>query len=212
MMYYLFCCCSVAQSCPTLWNPMDWHTPGFPVLHYLMEFAQTHVHWVSDAIQPSHPLSPSSPPPLNLSQHQGLFQWVGSSYQSIGASVSATVLPMSIQGWFPLGNSFDILLKSIWYNIGNFWIYEDIYLLVFFSSFLIKFCIEISHWWCKMMVGSLPRYDRLSFYKRSIAIRTLHSEKKLETGRIVTKTYLLILRPSEDSRWTFPPRQHQGLV
>ena len=57
---------------------MDCSTPGFPVLHYLPEFAQTHVHWVDDAIQPSHPLSPPSPPALNLSQHQGLFQWVGS--------------------------------------------------------------------------------------------------------------------------------------
>ena len=55
--------------------------PGFPVLHCLPEFAQTHVHWVGDAIQPSHPLLPHSPPTLNLSQHQGLFQWVSSSHQ-----------------------------------------------------------------------------------------------------------------------------------
>ena len=58
-------------------------TLGFPVLHYLQEFAQTHVYWVSDAIQPSHPLSSPSPPALNLSQHQGLFQWVSSSHQVI---------------------------------------------------------------------------------------------------------------------------------
>ena len=72
----LFCCCcqSVAKSCSTFWDPMDCSSPGFPVLHYLLEFAQTHVHWVSDAIQPSHPLSPLSPPAFNLSQHQGLFQ------------------------------------------------------------------------------------------------------------------------------------------
>ena len=63
-----------------LW-PMDCSTPGFPVLHYLLEFAQTHVHWVTDAIQPSHPLLPPSPPALHLSQHQGLFQWVSSSHQ-----------------------------------------------------------------------------------------------------------------------------------
>ena len=68
------CCCSVAQSCPTLCDPTDCSTPGFPVLHYLQEFAQTHVHLVDDAIQPSHPLSPHIPPALNLSQHQGLFQ------------------------------------------------------------------------------------------------------------------------------------------
>ena len=60
---------------------MDCSTPGFPVLHYLPEFAQTHVHWVGDAIQPSHPLLSPSPSALNLSQHQGLFPWVGSSHQ-----------------------------------------------------------------------------------------------------------------------------------
>ena len=75
------CRCSVMQSCLTLCDPTDCSTPGFPVLHYLLEFAETQVHWVSDAIQPSHPLSPSSPPALNLSQHQGFFQWVSSSYQ-----------------------------------------------------------------------------------------------------------------------------------
>ena len=78
---YSLCCCSVAQSCLTLFNPMDWGMLGFPVLHHLPELAQTHVHWVSDAIQPSHPLSSLSPPALNISQHQGLFQWVGSSHQ-----------------------------------------------------------------------------------------------------------------------------------
>ena len=72
---------SVAQSCPTLCNPMKCSTPSFSGLHYLPEFAQTHVHWVSDAIQPSHPLSSPSPPVFNLSQHQGLFQWVSSSHQ-----------------------------------------------------------------------------------------------------------------------------------
>ena len=65
-----------------LCNGMDYGTPGFPVLHYhLLGFAQIHVHWVGDAIQPSHPLSSPSPPAFNLSQHQGLFQWVGSSHQ-----------------------------------------------------------------------------------------------------------------------------------
>ena len=70
--YHSFCC-SVTQLCPTLCNPMDCDMPGFPVLHYLPEFAQTHVHWANDTIQPAHPLSPSSPPVLSLSQHQGLF-------------------------------------------------------------------------------------------------------------------------------------------
>ena len=64
-----------------LFVTMESRTPGFPVLHHLPEFAQTHVHWVSDTIQPSHPLSPSSPFAFNPSQHQGLFQWVSSSHQ-----------------------------------------------------------------------------------------------------------------------------------
>ena len=72
---------SVAQSFPTLCDPMNHSTPGLPVHHQLPEFIQTHVHQVGDAIQPSHPLSSPSPPAFNLSQHQGLFKWVGSSYQ-----------------------------------------------------------------------------------------------------------------------------------
>ena len=72
---------SFAQSCPTLCDPMDCSTPGLPVHHQLPEFTQSHVHWVSDAIQPSHPLSSPSPPTLSLSQHQGLFKWVSSSHQ-----------------------------------------------------------------------------------------------------------------------------------
>ena len=67
---------SVAQLCPTLCDPMDCSTPGFPVLHQLLELAQTHVHWVSDVIQPSHLLLSPSTPTFNLSQHQGFFQWV----------------------------------------------------------------------------------------------------------------------------------------
>ena len=72
---------SVAQPCPTLCNPMDCSTPGLPVHHQLLEFTQTHVHWVGDAIQSSHPLPLPSPPTFNLSQHQGLFQWVSCSHQ-----------------------------------------------------------------------------------------------------------------------------------
>ena len=75
------CCCSVTKSCPTLCNPMNCSRPGFSVLHYLLDFSQIRVHWVGDAIQPSHPLPSPSSPPLNFSQHQGLFQWVSSSHQ-----------------------------------------------------------------------------------------------------------------------------------
>ena len=80
--WQLFCCCSVAQSCLTLWDPMDYRMPGFPVLHSLPEFAQTHVHWVIYAIHTSHPLLP---PSLALSQHLDLFQsrFLASGSQSI---------------------------------------------------------------------------------------------------------------------------------
>ena len=73
--------CSVAQSCPTCLDPLDCSRPDSSVLHCLLEFSQIHVHRVGAAIQPSHPLSPPSPPPLHLPQHQGLFQWVGSSHE-----------------------------------------------------------------------------------------------------------------------------------
>jgi len=72
---------SVAQLCPTLWEPMNHSTSGLPVHHQLPEPTQAHVHWVSDAIQPSHPLWSPSPPALNLFQHQGFFKWVSSSHQ-----------------------------------------------------------------------------------------------------------------------------------
>ena len=87
-MYHLLCLSnpsvqfsSVAQSCPTLCDPMNCSTPGLPVYHQLREFTQTHVHRVGDAIQPSHPLSSPSPPAPNPSQHQSLFQWVNSLHE-----------------------------------------------------------------------------------------------------------------------------------
>ena len=106
---------SVAPWCPTLCNPVDCSTPGLPVHHQLLEFTQTHVHWVGDTIQPYYPLSSPSPPIFNISQNQGLFKWVSSLHQvapSIGVSASASVLPMNIQDWFPLGWTGWISLQS----------------------------------------------------------------------------------------------------
>ena len=97
---------SVTQLSPTLCNPMNCSTPGLPVHHQLPEFTQTHVHWVSDAIQPSHPLSSPSPPTFNLSRHQGLFKWVSSSHQVakvLEFSALTSVVPMNTQNWSPLG-------------------------------------------------------------------------------------------------------------
>ena len=97
---------SVAQSCPTLCDPMDCSTPGLPVHHQLPELAQTHVHQVSDAIQPPHPLLSPCPSAFSLSQHQGLFQWVSSSHQVakvLEFQSQHSLLPINIQDCFPLG-------------------------------------------------------------------------------------------------------------
>ena len=97
-------------SCVSLCDPMDYSSPGFPVLHHLLEFAQTHVHWVNDTIPPSHPLSPPSLPALNLCHHQGLYRWVGSSHQVAKCwSFSFSITPSSsglISSWI---NWFDHL-------------------------------------------------------------------------------------------------------
>ena len=94
-------CCSFAMSSPTLCSPLDCSTPGFPVLHYLPEFAHTHMLWVSDAIQSSHPLSPPSPA-FNLSEHQGLFQWVSSSHEVPKYwSFSFNIQCCNTQDWSP---------------------------------------------------------------------------------------------------------------
>ena len=106
---------SVTQSCPTLFDPMNRSTPGLPVHHQPPEFTQSHVYRVSDAIQPSHPLSSPSPHIPNPSQHQGLFQWVNSSHEVakvLGFPASASVLPMNTQDWSPLGWTGWVSLQS----------------------------------------------------------------------------------------------------
>ena len=99
---------SVAQSYLTFCNPMNCSMPGLPVHHQLPESTQTYVHWIGDAIQPSHPLSSSSPPALNLSQHQSLFKWISSSHQV------AKVLEFQLQHqsfqWIP---RTDLLLDGL---------------------------------------------------------------------------------------------------
>ena len=103
--------CWVTQSCLTLCDPMKCSMPGFPVLHQLPELAQIHVHWVSNAIQPSHhPLSPP-PPAFSFSQHQGLSQFLLSGGQSTAASASVPIVPENIQDWFPLGLTGWLSLK-----------------------------------------------------------------------------------------------------
>ena len=109
------CCCSVTQSCPALWDRMDLSTPGFPVLHYPLELAQTHVLWVRDPIQPwlSSVVPFSSCLQSFPESGSFLMSWFFiSGAQSIGASASASVLPMNIQDWFSLGLTGWISLQS----------------------------------------------------------------------------------------------------
>ena len=98
---------SVAQSCSILWDPMNLSTPGVPVHHQLLEFTQTHVHWVSDAIQPSHPLSSPSPLAPKPSQHQGLFQWP----TSFPTSFQPKSFPTLCMRW-PKCWSFSLSIRS----------------------------------------------------------------------------------------------------
>ena len=127
MVLTLACCCLVTKSCPTLCDPMNCSTPGFPVLHHLLELAQTRVHWVRDTIQPSHPLSSHSPPALHPPQDQSFFpmSWLFASCgQSIGASASTSVLPRLISfrvDWSPciLGDSQESSLEPRFESISS---------------------------------------------------------------------------------------------
>ena len=98
---------SVAKSCPTLFDPTNCSMPGLPVHHQLLECTQTHVHWVSDTIQPSHPLSPPSPPAFNLSQHRVFSN--DSNYWSFSFNISSS---MNTRDWSPLGWTGWISLQS----------------------------------------------------------------------------------------------------
>ena len=99
-----FCCCSVAKSCPTLCDPMGYSMPGLPVHHYLLEFAQTHVHWTDATIQPAHPLASfsSCPQSFPASGSLPMSQLFESDGQSIAVSALASVFSTNFQGWFSL--------------------------------------------------------------------------------------------------------------
>ena len=106
----MICCCSVTKSYLSLCDPMDCSTPGFHVLHYLLELAQTRVHRVSDAIQTSHPLSSPSLPAFNLSQHQGLSQWLGITYKSMRSALHKK--SGNFQGEVSPQAELEIIIKS----------------------------------------------------------------------------------------------------
>ena len=134
------------QLCPTLGDPMDCSMPGFPVLHYLPEFAQTHAHWADDAIQPSHPLSSPSPLTFNLFQHQGLFQWVSSSHQvaevlelrSIGSISPSNEYSGLISFWIDLIN-----LLAVQGTLGSLLQHQSLKALILWCSAF--FIVQLSH-------------------------------------------------------------------
>ena len=120
---------SVAQSRPILWDPMDCSTPDLPVHHQFPEFTETHVHWVGDAIQPSHPLLSPSPPAFNISQHQSLFKWISSSYQV------AKVLEFQLQH-----QSFHWIFRSIYLHVK--WRITVLYMISLCNFCLLRWLIH----------------------------------------------------------------------
>ena len=112
-LFSVWCLTSFIQSRLTLCDPMDCSMPGFPVHHQLQELAQTHVHRVSDAIQPSHPLLSPSPPAFNPSQHQSLFQWANSSHQ-VAKVLEFQLQHQSFQWIFRIDFLWDWLVWSPW--------------------------------------------------------------------------------------------------
>ena len=143
-MFGITVCCSVAQSCLTVCDPMDCSMPGFPVLHYILEFAQTQVHWLNDAIQLSHPLCsllhPSIFPSIRIFSNELAFHiW----WPNIGAS--ASVLQMNIQGWFPLGLTDFNLLQSK--ELSRVFSSTTIWMHQFFSTQLSLWSNSQIHTW-----------------------------------------------------------------
>ena len=149
-------CSNFVQVFWTLYDAIDCSTPGFPVLHCLSELAQTHVHWVNDTIQPSHPLSPFYPHALNLSQHQGLFQWVGPSHQV------AKVLELQLQhqsfqwlswliyfriDWFDLPAAKVKLFTTDWYLNPRGWDLNPA-----------KTCLGLEPIWLRIKPSQNPQY------------------------------------------------------
>ena len=163
---------SVAQSCPTLCDPMNRSTPGLPVHHQLPEFTQTHVHRVSDAIQPSHPLSSPYSPSSNPSQHQSLFQWVNSSHEvakvlefpalALLYRISWVDLIQSGLQWLPWSSSFIISMTSFLLNILSWMAHANLKHIskyTYLLSLLLPFKLQICFSFCALIsVNSTTNY------------------------------------------------------
>ena len=177
---------AVIQSLSHVWlcNPIDCSMPGFPFLHYLLKFAQTHVPWVSDAIQPSYILSFPAPPAFYLCQHKGFFQWVSSGGKIIGASASALVQSMC---WLPLGltglisllskGSSRVFSSTIVWKHQFFSTQPSLWSNSYICSWLLERTVALTIWtfignWClyffnmfsRLVKSFLPRSKNLFFF------------------------------------------------
>ena len=175
---------------------MDCSTPGSPVLHYLPEFAQTHVHWFGDVIQSSHPLSSPSSPTFNLFQHQGLFQWIDSASggQSIGALASASVFPMNIQGWFPL--ELTGLISLQFKRLSRVFSNTTVQKHQFFATQPSLWSNSQIHTW--LLKNHSHSFDYMDLCRQSNICFLIHH---LEEG-MATQLIILALR----TPWTFTPK------
>ena len=134
---------SVAQSSPTLCNTMACSMPGLPVHHQFPEFTHTYVHWVGDAIQPSHPLLSPSPPTFNLPQHQGLFKWVSSSHQVAKYWSFSFNINISNEHWGLISFRMDWLdLPTVQGTLKSLFEHNSSKASILWHSF---FTVELSH-------------------------------------------------------------------
>ena len=180
---------SVTQSCPTLCDPMNCSTPGLPVHHQLPEFTQTHIHRVSDAIQPSHRLLSPSPPAPNPSQHQSLFQWVNSSpeywsmflrwpkYWSFSFSIIPSKerlgpSPLEWTDWICLHNLLNFVYICIPYKLLHNLIFSlpRTFTFIFFRKILILPCLKSLLRWIKIKINNLIPDQKESCSVRNICV------------------------------------------
>ena len=167
--------CSVAQSCPILYDLMDCNKPGFPVLHYLPEFAETHVHWVGEAIQPSYPLSSPSPPAFSLSQHQGLFhesvlhirwpKYCSFSFNTFQFNIIRNlIIPLWCESAGSTSHGGELLSSSLWFLIVN-WFPLIRYLWEFLEAWveMTLFQIRFVSGFC-LLLGRQPTWEHFKFW------------------------------------------------
>ena len=187
------------KSCQVLWDPTDCSPPGFHVLHCFPKFAQTHAHWVSDAIQLSYPLLPPTTPALNLSQHQGLFQWVRSLHQgpkywsfSISPSNEYSELISFRIDWFDL-LAVQGTLKSLLQH------YSSKASILWHSAF---FMVQLSY--LCMTTGKTIALTRWTFVGKVMSL-LFHTLSRFVIAFLPRRKHLLICGCSHHPKWFWSP-------